>query len=188
MLHDYEITQNGRNLWFISDRAQTEDFHMICWTEYGCSLNGQVEQINDPLSISYEPKRTREPANYKIKKCKEEVLEFENFNFKLAVVTLILFVFVLPSILVKQYAYVIPNSANNTIVIPTGKSITFDLNGKLHSIYLNGRKYFGYTLTGGRFSCIRYAALGCDPLYLWTGSGYELFYSVRLGKGVQPLS
>ena len=86
-----QITQNGRNLWFISDRAQTEDFRMICWTEYGCSLNGQVEQIDAPLSISYEPKRTREPANYKIKKCKEEALEFENFNFKLAVVQVLMY-------------------------------------------------------------------------------------------------
>ena len=86
-----KITKNGRNLWFISDRTETEALHIICWTEYGCSLNGEVENINDPLSISYEPKREREIANYKINKCKEEVLEFENFNFKLAVVQVLMY-------------------------------------------------------------------------------------------------
>ena len=86
-----QITKNGRNLWFISDRTETEELHMICWTEYGCSLNGEVEKINAPLSISYQPKREREPANYKIKKCKEEVLEFENFNFKLSIVQVLMY-------------------------------------------------------------------------------------------------
>lgn len=86
-----KITKNGRNLWFISDRTEAEELRMICWTEYGCSLNGEVEKINDPLSISYQPKRDREPANYKIKKCKEEVLEFENFNFKLAIVQVLMY-------------------------------------------------------------------------------------------------
>lgn len=51
----------------------------------------EVEKINDPLSISYQPKREHEPANYKIKKCKEEVLEFENFNFKLAIVQVMMY-------------------------------------------------------------------------------------------------
>ena len=86
-----QITKNGSVLWFISDRAETAELRMICWTEYGCSLNGQVEKINDPLSISYQPKREHEPANYKIKKCKEEVLEFENFNFKLAIVQVMMY-------------------------------------------------------------------------------------------------
>lgn len=86
-----QITKNGKNLWFISDRAETEELRMICWTEYGCNLTGEVEKINAPLSISYQPKRDREPANYKIKKCKEEVLEFENFNFKLAIVQVLMY-------------------------------------------------------------------------------------------------
>jgi len=86
-----QITKNGHNLWFISDRTETEELRMICWTEYGCSLNGEVESIPAPLSISYSPKRDREPANYKLKKCKEEVLEFDNFNFKLAIVQVLMY-------------------------------------------------------------------------------------------------
>lgn len=86
-----KITKNGHNLWFISDRTETEELRMICWTEYGYSLNGEVESIDAPLSISYNPKRDREPASYKIKKCKEEVLEFENFNFKLAIVQVLMY-------------------------------------------------------------------------------------------------
>lgn len=86
-----EITKNGRKLHFISDRTETEELHMICWTEYGHSLNGETESINDPLTISYNPKRQREMANYKIKKCKEEVLEFDNFNFKLAIMQVLMY-------------------------------------------------------------------------------------------------
>lgn len=86
-----KVTQKGGPLWFISDRAETEELHMICWTEYGYSLTGKAENISAPLTISYCPKREREPANYKIKKCKEEVLEFDNFNFKLAVVQVLMY-------------------------------------------------------------------------------------------------
>lgn len=86
-----KVTKNGNNLWFISDRTETKELHMICWTEYGCSLNGEVQELNDTLSISYQPKREREMANYKIKKCKEEVVEFDNFNFKLAVVQVLMY-------------------------------------------------------------------------------------------------
>ena len=46
-------------------------------------------------------------------------------NFKSAVVTLIDLLFVLPCILVKKYAYVNPNNANNTIAIPTTLTIIF---------------------------------------------------------------
>ena len=41
--------------------------------------------------ISYSPIRPVSEANYKIKKCKEEILEFSNLNFKLAVLQVLIY-------------------------------------------------------------------------------------------------
>ncbi len=42
-------------------------------------------QPNVNISLSYTPERPPSGGSYNIKKCKEEVLEFDNFNFKLAI-------------------------------------------------------------------------------------------------------
>ncbi len=74
---------------FNFDRASAGHFSVIAWRSSG--VEEQYKAFTDSpewnCSVSYNPP---EPENlvksYKIKKCKEEVLEFSDINFKLAVV------------------------------------------------------------------------------------------------------
>lgn len=85
------ITAEGRKLWFYSDRAETGDLRMIRWSENSHGPDGEADQITDPLSVSFYPKKPHGEVNYKIKKCKEEVLTFDNFNFKLAIIQVLMY-------------------------------------------------------------------------------------------------
>lgn len=74
---------------FMFDRASAGHFSIIAWLN--SDVSEQYKAYTDSpewnCSVSYNPP---EPENlvksYKIKKCKEEVLEFSDINFKLAVV------------------------------------------------------------------------------------------------------
>ena len=44
-----------------------------------------------PVVVSYSPKRPQSAENYKIKKLKEEELHFDNFNFKLAILQVLIY-------------------------------------------------------------------------------------------------
>lgn len=76
----------GNPLYFISDRDDIGDLHVIRWTQDGHGADGPQTDIVDPLSVSFSPPRTFPPANYTIRTPKEPVLEFEHLNFKLAVI------------------------------------------------------------------------------------------------------
>lgn len=73
-------------LWFISDREDFGDFHIIRWSEDGNGPDGPAEHIDVPLSVSFAPERIFPPANYTIRKARGPVLEFTDLNFKLAVI------------------------------------------------------------------------------------------------------
>ncbi len=86
-----QITENGRKLWFISDRAETGDLKIIRWSDKSHGTDGCAKQIADPLSISFYPKKPHGNVSYKLKKCKEEVLEFDNLNFKLTIIQVLMY-------------------------------------------------------------------------------------------------
>lgn len=77
---------DGHPLWFISDRDEIGDLHVIRWTADGTGADGPAERIDDPLSVAFVPERTFPPANYRIRKVTGPVLEFADPNLKLAVV------------------------------------------------------------------------------------------------------
>lgn len=84
--------KGGINMYFISDRAEADDMHIIRWPQnVNYNPDGEAIEIVDPLSVSYCPKITHKSGSYKIKKCKEEVLEFDNFNFKLAIIQVLMY-------------------------------------------------------------------------------------------------
>ena len=89
--HTMDISGEDRTfpLSFDFDRARAGHFSLIAWRN--SDTEEQYKAFTDSpewnCSVSYNPP---EPENlvksYKIKKCKEEVLEFTDINFKLAVV------------------------------------------------------------------------------------------------------
>ena len=85
------ITCNGKSPYFISDRQRVGDFNLILWTPYGRNFNGIPETITDTLSISYFPEIKHERESYKLKETDEEVLSFENINFKLAIIQVLMY-------------------------------------------------------------------------------------------------
>jgi hypothetical protein len=85
------ITCNGKSPYFISDRQRVGDFNLILWTPYGRNFNGIPETITDTLSISYFPEVQHEQESYKLKETDEEVLRFDNINFKLAIIQVLMY-------------------------------------------------------------------------------------------------
>ena len=85
------ITCNGKSPYFISDRHRVGDFNLILWTPYGTNFNGIPEIITDTLSISYFPEIKHERESYKLKETDEELLHFDNINFKLAIIQVLMY-------------------------------------------------------------------------------------------------
>ena len=85
------ITCNGKSPYFISDRQRVGDFNLILWTTYGTNFNGIPETITDTLSISYFPEIKHERESYKLKTTDGEVLHFDNINFKLAIIQVLMY-------------------------------------------------------------------------------------------------
>ena len=85
------ITCNGKSPYFISDRQRVGDFNLILWTPYEINFNGIPETITDTLSISYFPEIKRERESYKLKTTDGEVLHFDNINFKLAIIQVLMY-------------------------------------------------------------------------------------------------
>ncbi len=85
------ITCNGKSPYFISDRQRVGDFNLILWTPYGTNFNGIAETITDTLSISYFPEFKHERESYKLKETDEEVLRFDNINFKLTIIQVLMY-------------------------------------------------------------------------------------------------
>ena len=85
------ITCNGKSPYFISDRQRVGDFNLILWTPYGTNFNGIPETITDTLSISYFPEVKHERESYKLKGTDEELLHFDNINFKLTIIQVLMY-------------------------------------------------------------------------------------------------
>ena len=60
-----------------------------CKTLITC--NGIAETITDTLSISYFPEFKHERESYKLKETDEELLSFENINFKLTIIQVLMY-------------------------------------------------------------------------------------------------
>jgi hypothetical protein len=86
-----ELFSNGKSPYFISDRQIVGDFNLILWTPYGTNFNGIAETITDTLSISYFPEIKHERESYKLKETDEELLHFDNINFKLAIIQVLMY-------------------------------------------------------------------------------------------------
>ena len=85
------ITCNGKSPYFISDRQRVGDFNLILWTPYGTNFNGIPETITDTLSISYFPEIKHERESYILKETDEELLYFDNINFKLTIIQVLMY-------------------------------------------------------------------------------------------------
>ncbi|MEZ7599206.1 hypothetical protein [Streptococcus sp. 27098_8_69] len=85
------ITCNGKSPYFISDRQRVGDFNLILWTPYGSDFHGYAETITDTLSISYFPEVKHERESYKLKETDEELLHFDNINFKLTIIQVLMY-------------------------------------------------------------------------------------------------
>ena len=85
------VLSDGKSPYFFSDRQRVGDFNLILWTPYGTNFNGITETITDTLSISYFPEIKNEQESYKLKETDEEVLRFDNINFKLAIIQVLMY-------------------------------------------------------------------------------------------------
>ena len=85
------IFSDGKPPYFFSDRQRVGDFNLILWTPYGSNFNGTTETIKDALSISYFPEIKHERESYKLKTTDEEVLHFDNINFKLSIIQVLMY-------------------------------------------------------------------------------------------------
>ena len=85
------VLSDGKSPYFFSDRQRVGDFNLILWTPYGTNFNGIAETITDTLSISYFPEVKHERESYKLKETDEEVLRFDNINFKLAIIQVLMY-------------------------------------------------------------------------------------------------
>ena len=85
------VLSDGKSPYFFSDRHRVGDFNLILWTPYETNFKGITETITDTLSISYFPEIKRERESYKLKTTDEEVLHFDNLNFKLAIIQVLMY-------------------------------------------------------------------------------------------------
>ena len=85
------VLSDGKSPYFFSDRHRVGDFDLILWTPYGTNFNGITETITDTLSISYFPEVKHEWESYKLKETDEELLHFDNINFKLTIIQVLMY-------------------------------------------------------------------------------------------------
>ena len=85
------VLSDGKSPYFFSDRQIVGDFNLILWTPYGRNFNGIPETITDTLSISYFPEVKHERESYKLKETDEELLHFDNINFKLTIIQVLMY-------------------------------------------------------------------------------------------------
>ena len=85
------VLSDGKSPYFFSDRHRVGDFYLILWTPYGTNFNGIADTITDTLSISYFPEFKHERESYKLKETDEELLHFDNINFKLTIIQVLMY-------------------------------------------------------------------------------------------------
>ncbi|MEG0276554.1 MAG: hypothetical protein RR630_05955 [Coprobacillus sp.] len=72
------------------NRTQIDMFSAYYYKkEEGDISNSNQESSN--IALSFNPPRPHSDTNYKIKPCHEEVLEFDNFNFKLCILQVLIY-------------------------------------------------------------------------------------------------
>lgn len=87
------LTFDKKPITFFSGGAYTGAFHGIYWHDKGKEYPITERGIpTGTISVSFAPKRpTKSGGSYKIKPCNEDVLVFDNFNFKLAVLEVLIY-------------------------------------------------------------------------------------------------
>lgn len=77
----------GNKPYFWGGSTYISDF----WIYYGENIDGEIKKLNNTLSIHFSPKPIKKPANYKIKNNIENALHFDNLNFKLAIIQVLMY-------------------------------------------------------------------------------------------------
>lgn len=70
---------------FNKDKGES-DFKAIVWDKNGEHVNDKDGNLRKSVSLSFDPVRPKKTENYNLEVCSEEILEFDNINFKLAVI------------------------------------------------------------------------------------------------------
>ena len=85
------VSTDGKTPYFLYDRHRTGDFNFILWTPRGTNFNGRPDVMRYPLTISYYPeiKHERQKSNPKV--VQEKYLHFDNLNFKLAIIQVLMY-------------------------------------------------------------------------------------------------
>ena len=85
------VSTDGKPPYFLYDRHRTGDFNFILWTPRGTNFNGRPDVMRYPLTISYYPeiKHERQKSNPKV--VQEKYLHFDNLNFKLAIIQVLMY-------------------------------------------------------------------------------------------------
>ncbi len=89
------LTFAGKRPWFWSSGGSTRigDFNVFAWD----SFDNDKPLVDEngfpafPISISFSPERPKSNSSYEIKSCKEEILFFDTFNFKLAILQVLIY-------------------------------------------------------------------------------------------------
>lgn len=80
-----------KNSFTFDNRAEIGSVSAILWSNNETSVFKENGQPNATISLSYTPKRPPDGVSYKITDCFEELLEFDNFNFKLAILQVLIY-------------------------------------------------------------------------------------------------
>lgn len=85
------VSTDGKPPYFLYDRHRTGDFNFILWTPRGTNFNGKLDIMRDPLTISYYPEIKRKSQKSSQKVVQEKYLLFDNLNFKLAIIQVLMY-------------------------------------------------------------------------------------------------
>ncbi len=89
------LTFEGRRPWFWTSGGSTRigNFSATVWERFDNDepLVDEGGFPTFPVSVSFSPERPKSGGSYKIKPCKEETLAFDSFNFKLAILQVLIY-------------------------------------------------------------------------------------------------
>lgn len=85
------VSSDGKSPYFLYDRHRAGDFNLILWTPHGTNFKGKPDIMRDPLTISYYPEIKRESQKSSQKVVQEKYLHFDNLNFKLAIIQVLMY-------------------------------------------------------------------------------------------------
>ena len=91
---DLSLNERPINIFFKhNERTGIGDFNLIYWSKQKGVYYKMGNKPNAPISISYDPPRPKssEVRDYTIKKVNGEVLKFDNLNFKLSILQILIY-------------------------------------------------------------------------------------------------